>query len=45
MRAFLGAVFVAIGIAIVAAILSGTIDLRSQDVYQSHLGSVRLSGR
>ena len=45
MRAFLGALVVAIGIAIVAAILSDSIDLLSRDLYQSHFGSVRLSDR
>jgi len=43
MRAFLAGLAAAILIAVVAAIVSDTIDLRARDVYQSHNGSVRLS--
>ncbi len=45
MRAFLAGLGVAVFIALVAAIVSDAIDLRSKDVYQSHNGSVRLSAQ
>jgi hypothetical protein len=45
MRAFVAGLGIAIVIALVAAIISDTIDLRSKDVYQSHNGSVRLSAQ
>jgi hypothetical protein len=45
MRAFVAGVVAALVIAVVAAVLSGSVDLRSRDVYQSHSGSVRLSDR
>ncbi|MGO8917157.1 MAG: hypothetical protein ACLQJR_14725 [Stellaceae bacterium] len=43
MRAFLAGAAAAIIIAVVAGIVSNSVDLRSRDVYQSHNGSVRLS--
>jgi hypothetical protein len=45
MRAFLAGFGVAVVIAVVAAIVSDAVDLRSKDVYQSHNGSVRLSSQ
>jgi hypothetical protein len=43
MKAFLAGAAAAIVIAVVAGIISTSIDLKSSDVYQSHNGSVRLS--
>ena len=43
MKAFLAGLAAAILIALVAAIVSETIDFQAKDVYQSHNGSVRLS--
>ena len=45
MRAFLAGLGVAVFIALMAAIVSDAVDLRSKDVYQSHNGSVRLSAQ
>lgn len=45
MRAFLAGLGVAVVIALVAAMVSEAVDLRSKDVYQSHNGSVRLSAQ
>lgn len=45
MRAFVAGLGVAIVIAVAAALVSDAVDLRSQDVYQSHNGSVRLSAQ
>lgn len=45
MRAFLAGLGAAVFIALIAAIVSGAVDLRSKDVYQSHKGSVRLSAQ
>ena len=45
MRAFVAGVGAAIVIALLAAVISDTIDLRSKDIYQSHNGSVRLSAQ
>jgi len=45
MRAFVAGLGVAIVIALLAAVISDTIDLRSKDIYQSHNGSVRLSAQ
>jgi hypothetical protein len=44
-RAFVAGLGVAIVIALVAAVVSDAVDLRSKDVYQSHNGSVRLSAQ
>jgi hypothetical protein len=43
MNAFLSGLAAALLIAVVAGIVSSSVDLRSRDVYQSHSGSVRLS--
>lgn len=43
MKAFLAGAAAAIAIAVLAGIVSNTIDLSARDVYQSHNGSVRLS--
>jgi hypothetical protein len=43
MKAFLAGLVAAVVIAVVAGIVSESIDMRSRDVYQSHQGSVRLS--
>lgn len=43
MKAFLAGLVAAVVIAVVAGIVSQSIDMRSRDVYQSHHGSVRLS--
>ena len=43
MKAFLAGAAAALLIAVVAGIVSSTIDLKARDVYQSHNGSVRLS--
>lgn len=45
MRAFLAGMGVAAVIALIAAVVSNTVDLRSKDIYQSHNGSVRLSAQ
>ncbi len=45
MRAFVAGLAAAIVIALLAAVISDTIDLRSKDIYQSHNGSVRLSAQ
>ncbi len=45
MRAFVAGCAVALGIAVVAALVSEVVDFRVSDVYQSHHGSVRLSAR
>ncbi len=45
MRAFVAGLGAAIVIALLAAVISDTIDLRSKDIYQSHNGSVRLSAQ
>ena len=45
MRAFLLGLGAAVFIAVIAAIVSDTVDLQSRDVYQSHHGSVRLSAQ
>jgi hypothetical protein len=45
MKAFVAGLGVAIVIAVVAALVSDAVDLRSQDVYQSRNGSVRLSAQ
>ena len=45
MRAFVAGCAVALGIAVIAAIVSETIDFRASDVYQSRNGSVRLSAQ
>lgn len=45
MRAFVAGLGTAIVIALLAAVISDTIDLRSKDIYQSHNGSVRLSAQ
>ena len=43
MKAFLAGAAAAIVIAVLAGIVSNTIDLSARDAYQSHNGSVRLS--
>lgn len=43
MKAFLAGAAAAIVIAVVAGIVSNSIDFSARDVYQSHNGSVRLS--
>ena len=43
MRAFVLGVAAVIGIAVIAALLSTTVDLSSRHVHQAHDGSVRLS--
>ena len=45
MKAFLAGLGAAVLIAVVAAVVSGVVDLQSKDVYQSHNGSVRVSAR
>ena len=42
---FLAGLGAAVLIAVVAAVVSGVVDLQSKDVYQSHNGSVRVSAR
>jgi hypothetical protein len=43
MKAFLAGAAAAILIAVLAGIVSNTIDLSARNTYQSHTGSVRLS--
>lgn len=45
MRAFVAGIGAAIVIALLAVVISDTIDFRSKDIYQSHNGSVRLSAQ
>jgi hypothetical protein len=45
MKAFLAGLGAAVLIAVIAAVVSDVVDLRSKDVYQSHNGSVRLSSQ
>lgn len=45
MKAFLAGLGAAVLIAVIAAVVSGAVDLQSKDVYQSHNGSVRVSAR
>ena len=45
MKAFILGVVAVIGIAVVAALVSASVDLSGRHAYQAHDGSVRLSDR